>query len=39
MTNVVFFKRKEKKLLEEINKDPQNAENFLRLGKLYFLKG
>ena len=39
MTNVAFFKRKEKKLLEEINKDSQNAENYLRLGKLYFLKG
>ena len=37
MTNVRFFKRKEKKLLDNIEKNPQNAEPFLRLGKLYFL--
>lgn len=36
---VAFFKKKEKKLLEALNKDPQNPENYLRLGKLYFLNG
>ena len=34
---ITFFKRKEKKLIEAIDKDPQNTENYLRLGKLYFL--
>jgi len=37
MTNVSFFKRKERKLLGEIENDPQSAELYLRLGKLYFL--
>ena len=36
---VAFFNRKEKKLTEALNKDPQNTENYLRLGKLYFLNG
>jgi tetratricopeptide (TPR) repeat protein len=36
---ITFFKRKEKKLIEAIDKDPQNTENYLRLGKLYFLNG
>ena len=34
-----FFKRKEKKLIEAIKEDPQTAENYLQLGKLYFLNG
>jgi len=36
---VAFFKHKEKKLIEALNKDPQNTECYLRLGKLYFLSG
>jgi len=36
---VAFFNRKEKKLTEALNRDPQNTENYLRLGKLYFLNG
>ena len=36
---VAFFKRKETKLIEALDKDPQNTENYLRLGKLYFLNG
>ncbi len=37
MTNVRFFDRKEKKLLEALEKDPGKADNYVRLGKLYFL--
>jgi tetratricopeptide (TPR) repeat protein len=36
---VAFFKRKETKLIEAIDNDPQNPDNYLRLGKLYFLNG
>lgn len=36
---VAFFKRKEKKLIEALNREPQNTDNYLRLGKLYFLNG
>jgi tetratricopeptide (TPR) repeat protein len=36
---VAFFKRKETKLIEAINNDQQNPDNYLRLGKLYFLNG
>ncbi len=36
---VAFFKRKESKLIEAINNDQQNPDNYIRLGKLYFLNG
>jgi len=37
MSNIRFFARKEKKLREKIERAPQDPENYLRLGKLYFL--
>lgn len=37
MTKIRFFKRKEKRLLDKIAGHPQESENYLRLGKLYFL--
>ncbi len=39
MSEIRFFQRKEKRLLERIARDSQNPENHLRLGKLYFLNG
>ena len=37
MGNVTFFNRKVKKLQRLIEKDPELPENYLKLGKLYFL--
>ena len=37
MTNVKFFKHKEKKLRRMIEKNPDDPDNYLKLGKLYFL--
>ncbi len=37
MRKIRFFPRKERNLLERIEQDPQNLENYLLLGKLYFL--
>ena len=37
MGNVRFFKRKEKKLRQLIQNNPDVPENYLKLGKLYFL--
>jgi len=37
MTKIHFFHRKEKKLLERIDRNPQDPENYSSLGKLYFL--
>ncbi|MFH1038090.1 MAG: tetratricopeptide repeat protein [PVC group bacterium] len=39
MAKVRFFERKEKKLLQELEREPSKADNFIRLGKLYFLNG
>lgn len=39
MRKIRFFSRKENKLLERIEREPQNPEHHLRLGKLYFLHG
>ncbi len=37
MSKIRFFHRKEKKLLERLEREPQSPENYLLLGKLYFL--
>ncbi len=37
MSKIRFFSRKEKRLIEKISSHPQETENYLRLGKLYFL--
>ncbi|OPL18435.1 MAG: hypothetical protein AVO35_13330 [Candidatus Aegiribacteria sp. MLS_C] len=37
MNKIHFFHRKEKKLLEGLDRNPQDPENYIRLGKLYFL--
>ncbi len=37
MGTVKFFKRKEKKLRRLIEQNPEEPENYLKLGKLYFL--
>ena len=37
MSKIRFFARKEKRLLDKIAGNPQEPENYLRLGKLYFL--
>ncbi|MEA1928165.1 MAG: tetratricopeptide repeat protein [Candidatus Auribacterota bacterium] len=36
---VKFFQSKKKKFLKAIEDDPQTPDNYLRLGKLYFLNG